>query len=79
MNSLSVNINYSGVNIKANFTRKLNMLSGYSGTGKTFLMEATELYCMNNNVSCRYCDFRCQSLTISQIQNLCINPRCLIE
>lgn len=78
METLNVKINYSGVDINAKFTNKINMLSGYSGTGKTFLMEAVELYCLNNQIRRSYCDFRCMNLSDYQIKTLCENAEVVI-
>lgn len=38
MNNLNININYQGVKIDVQFNHIWSMLSGYSGTGKTFLI-----------------------------------------
>lgn len=78
MNTLNVNINYNGIKIEAEFLNKINIFNGYSGTGKTLLMKATELYCMNNKISCRYCDYRCQDLEEDQIINYCKNAEVIL-
>lgn len=71
MKSLTINMNYSGVQIKANFNNKLNMLSGFSGTGKTFLMGAVELFCRNNKIAYAVCDYRTQDIDSDKIKALC--------
>ena len=71
MDTFSVDIDYSGVNFKAEFTGKVNILSSPSGTGKTFLLHAIESFCLNQNIeysfyNCRYC-----ILDEESIKNLC--------
>lgn len=78
MNELRINLLYNGISINATFRNRINILSGYSGTGKTLLMQAAELFCMNNNIKCTYCDFRCAQLSEEQIENLCKNSQVIM-
>lgn len=78
MKSLDINMNYSGVQINAIFNNKLNMLSGFSGTGKTFLMGAVELFCRNNKIACAVCDYRTQDITPDTIKDLCENANVIL-
>ena len=77
MDNLDVELNYQGVSIKAKFN-KWNMLSGYSGTGKTFLMQAVELFCKNNSITCLYCDYRFADYTDEQIKELSKNAEVVL-
>lgn len=49
---------YSGTQIKVNIKSGVNILEGYSGTGKTFLMEGIVSYCKSNKISYSYIDYR---------------------
>ena len=69
---------YSGINIDCVFENKISLLSGYSGTGKTLLMKATELHCLNNGISCRYCDFRYREMSIEQIEKICAGVKVVL-
>lgn len=69
---------YSGIKIDCLFENKINMLSGYSGTGKTLLMKATELYCLNHNIKCKYCDFRCREMKTEQIEIMCAGAKVIL-
>lgn len=73
-----VKIQYNGIDVDCSFTSEVCMLSGYSGTGKTLLMKATELYCLDNDVSCRYCDFRCRDMDSDQIITMCKNAKVVL-
>lgn len=73
VNRLNVKINYQGVNVAAQFNNKWNMLSGYSGTGKTFLMQAIKLFCMNDEIRCVYCDYNFLDKELNQVKDFCKN------
>lgn len=78
MEKLDVKIVYSGVTVNVEFKDKLNLLSGYSGTGKTFLMQAIELYCLNEKINCVYCDFRYMNFEAEQIKVMCKNAEVVL-
>lgn len=78
MDSLDVKLNYQGVNVDVHFSNGCNMLSGYSGTGKTFLMQAIELFCMNNSIDCVYCNYRFNGYTSDQIKEVCKNAEVVL-
>ena len=71
MTKLSVNEQYNGININVFFDSKLNILVGNSGTGKTLLMSALDLYCLNNNIKCRLCNYNDANLSKEQIMTVC--------
>lgn len=71
MNKLSINEKYNGININACFDSKLNILVGNSGTGKTLLMSALDLHCLNNNIKCRLCNYNDINLNKEQIISIC--------
>lgn len=72
MDKLNVSIVYNGVSVDVEFNNKSNMLSGNSGTGKTFLMQAIDLYCINNNIKSLYIDYKFQGLDIEQLKSICM-------
>ena len=78
MERLDIKIVYSGVTVCAEFHNKLNLLSGFSGTGKTFLMQAIELYCLNEKINCIYCDFRYMYFDEEQIKIMCKNAEVVL-
>lgn len=78
MKNLNVMMTYQGVQVTANFINRLNMLSGYSGTGKTFLMQAIELFCVNSSIECVYCNFRFKDYTQEQIEEVCKNAQVVL-
>lgn len=78
MKSLEVDIKYNGISIKADFNNSLNFLVGNSGTGKTLLMKAVQLYCLNNKIKNIYCDSDCSGLTSSQIIDQCSDKEVVI-
>ena len=78
MNSLSVNLKYQGANVEVHFSDRWSMLSGYSGTGKTFLMQAVELFCMNNSINCVYCNYRFKEYDSDQIKEVCKNAEVVL-
>ena len=49
---------YSGTQIKVNIKSGVNILEGYSGTGKTFLMKGIVYYCKSNKISYSYIDYK---------------------
>lgn len=46
MDKLSVSYKFNTININVNFDAGVNVLSSYSGTGKTLLISALDTYCM---------------------------------
>lgn len=73
MNGLNVKIKYQNTDVEVIFKHKWNMLSGYSGTGKTFLMQAIELFCKNAGIKSVYADFRFKEYDTEQIKVLLEN------
>lgn len=78
MDSLSVNLKYQSTDVEARFSNRWNMLSGYSGTGKTFLMQAVELFCMDNSINCIYCNYRFKGYDNDQIEKACKNAEVVL-
>lgn len=78
MNHLNININYQGINVDVQFNHIWNMLSGYSGTGKTFLMQAIKLFCMKHEISCVYCDYNFLDKEIDQVKSFCKNAEVVL-
>lgn len=62
---------FNGISIEANFTGKLNVLEGNSGTGKTLLMKAIKLYCLSNNIQYRHLDYNNKNDTVEQLVSYC--------
>lgn len=62
---------FNGVTFDASFSSRVNFLRGNSGTGKTFLLKALELYCNNNDISCQYLDYRARHKSLEYISTLC--------
>lgn len=48
---------YNGITVDCTFYPGVSILSGYSGDGKSLLMKAVELYCLNKGISCQLCDY----------------------
>lgn len=71
MNSLNIKTIYNGINIECSFDNKLNILRGYSGTGKTLLLNAIDLYCLNNKIACRLCNYNVVGFKPNDIINVC--------
>lgn len=49
---LSLKEKFGAVYIDVNFRNRVNILSGFSGTGKTFLLSFLGYYCLKNNLCC---------------------------
>lgn len=78
LNSIEINEQYNGITINASFNSKLNILVGDSGTGKTLLLSAIDLYCLNNNISCRLCNYNDANLSPEQIKAICAGADILL-
>lgn len=74
MNNLKINEKYNGIDVTAYFDAELNILVGDSGTGKTLLINAIDLYCLNNNIKCRMCNYNDINLTDKQLLTICNDP-----
>lgn len=78
MNKLDIKLFYNSANIDVTFINRLNILSGNSGTGKTFLYRALEHFCLINNIKYKYLDFRSAEDTQEQIINICSDKDVLL-
>lgn len=72
---MKINMKFNSIDIEGEFTGQINLLAGYSGTGKTLLMKAMQLYCLDNNISYRYIDYKNKDDTTEQIYNYCKNVK----
>ena len=70
MNKLNLKFNFSGIDIDANFKNNFGILVRDSGTGKTLLMKAAELYCLKNDIAYQYMDSNTRTYTQEQILNI---------
>lgn len=68
---MKINAVFNNINIEANFTGKLNILEGNSGTGKTLLMKAIKLYCLSNSIPYRHLDYTNKDDTVEQLISYC--------
>lgn len=62
---------FNGIRIDAEINAGINLLSGDSGTGKTLLMQAIELYCSENNIKYTFLNYRQRKNSEEQIEYLC--------
>ena len=47
-----------GINFDVNFTDRINLLKGASGTGKTFLLNALASYCTDNKIKYAFINYK---------------------
>lgn len=69
---------YNGVDFDISFDNNVNFLCGNSGTGKTFLMHALELFCSNSDITCQYVDYRSRKKSLSYIMSLCSDAEVIL-
>ncbi len=69
---------YSGIIFDVNIQDRINLFTGYSGTGKTFAFGAIQEYLKSNNVSTIYFDYRQVDYTTEQLISLCKNREVVI-
>lgn len=62
---------FNGIDVEAELKVGVNLLSGDSGTGKTLLMQAVELYCAENEIKYTFLNYRQRESTVEQIVALC--------
>lgn len=70
-----ISISFCGIDMSIKFTEKINLLAGYSGTGKTLLMKAITLYCSNNKIPYRYIDYNNKGMGKDEILAYCKSAR----
>lgn len=70
MNNMNIKFNFSGIDIDAKFKNNFGILVGDSGTGKTLLMKAVELYCLKNDIAYQYMDSNMRTYTQEQILDI---------
>lgn len=71
MEILEIKTIYNGININGTFRKGLNILVGYSGTGKSLLLAAVDLYCIQNDIKCILCNYNDAILSEDKIINIC--------
>ena len=71
LNKMQIKQIFNGINVEVEINAGTNVLSGDSGTGKTLLMQALELYCAENNIKYTFLNYRQRNSTIEQIVTLC--------
>ena len=71
LNKMQIKQIFNGIDVEVEINAGTNVLSGDSGTGKTLLMQALELYCAENNIKCTFLNYRQRNSTIEQIVTLC--------
>lgn len=71
MDSLSVSYKFNTININASFDAGVNILSSYSGTGKTLLISALDTYCMLSEYKHTLLNYNDARKTIDQLVSLC--------
>jgi chromosomal replication initiation ATPase DnaA len=70
---MNISLTFNGINIDVSINSGVNILSGDSGTGKTLLMQAVELYCLQNDIKYTFLNYRCNGKNDEQIEALCKN------
>lgn len=66
-----------GVFLDASFEQGINILNGYSGDGKSFLLSLIAGYCSDNDIDCLYVNGS-HLLTSDEIENIAINKKVLL-
>ena len=62
---------YSRIVFDIDIQDRINLFTGYSGTGKTFTFGAIQEYLAPNNISTAYFDYRQMDCTVDQLISLC--------
>lgn len=71
MDKLSVSYKFNTINININFDAEVNVLSSYSGTGKTLLISALDTYCMLSGYKHTLLNYNDTQKTTDQLVNQC--------
>lgn len=69
---------YSGIVFDIDIQDRINLFTGYSGTGKTFVFGAIQEYLVSNNISTIYFDYRQMDYTVDQLISLCDDKEVII-
>lgn len=69
---------FNGIDVDIDLKDGVNLLSGDSGTGKTLVMQAIELFCASNNISCTFLNYRHRNLSEDQIITSCASSRIIL-
>lgn len=75
---MRVTLSFNGIAVDAQLHKGITFLRGYSGTGKTLLLSALELYCRNQGISCYLCDYHSQNLSEDKIYASCSDVQVLL-
>ena len=68
-----INTIFNGITVNVELNNGVNLLSGNSGTGKTLLMQAIELYCLNEGISYTFGKSEFANYAPEQIVSICSN------
>ena len=68
-----INTIFNGITVNVELNKGVNLLSGNSGTGKTLLMQAIELYCLNEGISYTFGKSEFANYAPEQIVSICSN------
>lgn len=71
MNNLSVSYKFNTIDINASFDAGVNILSNYSGSGKTLLISALDTYCMLSGYKHTLLNYNDTQKTTDQLVNQC--------
>lgn len=66
-----IDITFNGIEMHIKFNGKINLLAGYSGTGKTLLMKALILQCTKKGIPYRYLDYKNKGMSEEEIASYC--------
>lgn len=68
---LDIKYEYNGIDIEVSLYNGLNILDGYSGDGKTLLLNAIEAYCIDNDIIYAYINYRNMKEKDETIEAIC--------
>lgn len=68
---LIIKSRYSRLDVNIEFIDEINLMSNFSGTGKTFMFTIIKEYCRDNGIKCIYCDYSSVGQSEEQILQWC--------
>lgn len=75
---ISINAKISGVTFDVKVDDNVNILTGYSGTGKTFMFKAITEYLKANGMRCIYFDNTAMNFSEKALKEACNNKELII-
>lgn len=75
---MKIKLRFNDIDVEVELSAGINMLSGDSGTGKTLLMQAVELYCAENKIKYTFLNYRNRDNSIEQLLTLCDKSEVII-